>query len=578
MQLGIADIIDTPTRIEPRRRTSPYTPRAYQTEDVDAVFDAWADGKRGVMCRQATGLGKSVFLAMIAARARQWGRVLVLVDVTNLSADLCQTITAHTGKPVGVLTGKYKEGWASRDIVVGTVQTFYSGRAGQENYRQFDPAEFGCVCVDEAEGSIAEKYSSVVRWFLQNPALKLVGCTATPFRGDGRGMIELYDHAEKEQGVLNRDILWSVMEGWLVKPKQAFCRCELDFSTLKLRKNSDGDRDYSEADIAKLLEQQDEAQWLELAKSIHGVAKGEPSIVICPNSVEVAKTVAHYLDGAADADHIARAIYGKQGDEAQELIDAYKAGAFPYAVSVNKLYKGFDADHVKYCFMLRKTRSRRLYEQAMGRTVRPLAAIRDALNSAESAEERRNIILASDKPSCCMVDLVGVAAEAKDLGVIDILGEYLPDETRRRTMKKMLDHKDEDELDVGELAREARDELKAEALEAQRRADEEAARRRRRLIQVDGKLHIEYSDDLGARGNQAPVSSLYGATAKQVNLLIAFGVKPETALRFGKRQAGKVIETYKAKSAKPDWSRVRRYERDGGVDTMASASYIKRQA
>src|SRR5690606_31482902 len=121
-----------------------------------------------------------------------------------------------------------------------------------------------------------------------------------------------------------------------------------------------------------------------------------------------------------------------------------------------------DADEVRYVFMLRKTRSRRLYEQALGRGTRPLVGIRDAISKAPDAESRRRIIAASGKPYMVMVDLVGVHDEAKDLGVIDILGGHLPTNLRERTKRKMTQEKSPEAIDVGEVARQARDEMKQE--------------------------------------------------------------------------------------------------------------------
>ena len=310
--------------------------------------------------------------------------------------------------------------------------------------------------------------------------------------------------------------------------------------------------------------QQDEIAWREMAESIHHFANGEPSIVICPNSVEVAKTVSYHLCGAGDQrdDGRAYAIYGAQGLDADDLIEGFKRGDFPYAVSVNKLYKGFDACNVRNVFMLRKTRSRRLYEQAMGRAVRPLSQIRDELNSAEDAATRRSIIAGSSKPHCTMVDLVGVHPEAKDIGVIDILGEHLSTELRERTKRNANERfsDGDDSVDVGEVAREARDELKAE-----REAEAEAeAKRRRSLVQIKGDYTVEVSDNM----SQTVVRSMPNtkkrgeASAKQVKLLIAFGVDPSTAASYGKRQAGSVITSYKNRGIEPTregWIRANRW-------------------
>lgn len=473
-----------------------FTLRDYQREDVLAALNVMTEGKRGVVVEKATGLGKAVDAAELARRLSVGGRVLVVVDVGNLADDLAQTIYRHTGKAPGVLTGTAKENWRQARIVVATVQTLYSGEQEENGWcRQLPPREFSAVIVDECETSIAERYSWVINYFREgNPALVLVGLSATPFRSDGQGMGKLYDYAADAPGPLKRDILWGRDNGWLVGVRQAFVRVSLDYSTFVVRKDEDGVKDYTDAEQARRLLESEQVQ-IELAKGIHRVAQGEPSIVICPNDVKVAKSVAHYLD--AESRGCANAVYGEQGKRADDLIAAFKRGDYPYITSVNKLYKGFDSDRVKFVFMARKTNSKRIYQQSLGRGTRPKVSIRDALAAAATPEERRAIIAASDKPFMVMVDMVGVDESAKDLGVIDILNGSMPEEARERAKRKMLAADAGDAQDTDEAGRDAAKELAEEA-----RQRDEAERRRRSRVQVNAQVEVEYQDDLRVSGGK----------------------------------------------------------------------------
>lgn len=525
----------------PATGTQPvYELRDYQTEDVDATMAAFDAGKRAVVASIATGLGKSVFLAELAKRLSPRGRVLVVVDVGNLADDLAATAYRHLGGDVGILTGKLKEGYRRSRVVVCTVQTLYAGGEDSEWFRQFNPADFAAVLVDECESSIAEKFSGAVRYFLDgNPQLVICGCSATPFRGDGRGMGELYDHAADTPGPLNRDILWGRDNGWLVHVRQAFVRVSLDFSTLVVRKNDDGEADYTESGLAEMLQQ--EQTLIELAKGIHEVAAGDPSIVICPNSVELAKALAHYLDGEQRG--CAHAVYGSQGKRADVLLNRYKRGDYPYIVSVNKLYKGFDADRVRFVFMCRKTKSKRLYSQALGRGTRPLAVIREALNVAPDADGRRAIIAASDKPHMVMVDMVGLTDSARDIGVIDILNPKLSDGIRYRAKKRQAET---GEPDTDKAGREAEKEYAEEVA----REREEAERRRRQIVQVKADVDVEYTDDHRvsrgggkydrSNGDMATDPRFPHLPPQHVSLLLKGGVPHEQIKLMGKKQAGEV--------------------------------------
>lgn len=522
--------------------------RDYQHEDIAHILGAWESGKRSVLCRHATGLGKSVAIAELARVRSQTGRVLVTVDVGTLATDLAQTISRHTGMQVGMLGGGIKEGVTTSPILVSTIQTLYAGDENREWYRSLDPDRFGTVLVDECESSLAERYSQVLWHFRNgNESVRFAGLTATPCRGDGRGMGEFYDYAINESGPLNRDILWARDMGWLVNVKQAFVQVSLDFSTLKLRKDDEGVMDYAESDLTAMLESEQSLR--ELAIGIDHVAKGEASIVICPNSVELAKALSGHLHAVRSGS--AEVVYGEQGRRADDLLASYKKGNFPYIVSVNKLYKGFDADRVKFVFMCRKTRSRRLYEQALGRGTRPLAIIRDAMGAASSPEERRAIIAASAKPHMVMVDMVGVHPDAKDMGVIDILGEKLPEPVRERAKKAMVDEENiTEEIETEAVAMDAEKQIAEET-----RLREESEKRKRRLVQVQGHVSVEETSDISASGGTRNVSGPKDPPSEnQIRLLVALGVNPATARNYRKRQAGSVIDSLKKRGRQPDWS------------------------
>lgn len=535
-----------------------FTLRDFQAEDVAATLAAFEAGKRGVVCRWATGLGKSVYCAELARVLCSRGRVLIVVDVTNLAADLVRTIHSHTGKMPGVLTGDLKEGWRRGKIVVATKQTLCAGGEGKEFYRTLNPNDFAAVGVDEGETSIADQYAAMLKHFSTgNSALVMFTCTATPFRGDGRGMGEVYDHIEPGAGKLNRNMPWGRDNGWLVPWRQGFVRVSLDFSTLKVRKGADGEKDYADTDLIQMLE--NEKTLRELAIGIDAAAKGEPSIVICPNSVEFAKKLDQHLNAVRPGS--AQAIYGEQGQRADDLMAAFKRGEYPYVTSVNKLYKGFDFCGVRHVFMARKTRSRRLGEQAAGRGARPLAQVRPELNHAADAEARRQIIAASTKPHFVFWDVVGLHPSVKDFGLCDIELSLEGDEAVSRAKRKMLNKLTgshdpaSDTHDPAEAIRSAKKEM---ADEARKREDFERFRRQR--ISVNGHVDIEVTDDLRIGGGEHEMpNQVEGdpASAKQINLLIALGVKPATAEKCSRRQAGAMITSYTRKGTRPDWSRLR---------------------
>lgn len=335
--------------------------RAYQAEDSEAVYRHWDHGDLHVLCVHATGLGKSVLIADLMARKPAGGRGLVVVDNTDLSMDLFRTIKKHTGQQPGILSGEFKEN-LDADILVATKQCLCAG----DKFVNLDITEFSTLCIDECEAALANEYVLMVQSFIdRNPGLRICGLTATPLPANNRAISDLFPYAAKEPGILYRDLQWAYLHGWLVKPTQGVMRCSMDFTTLKVRRNEAGEKDYSDKDIAQLMLRQDERQWLELAGGIYQISKGYTAIVVCPNSTEVADKLAGYIEGHARDDGesgVAFSIHRKLGRRRSwDLMQRFKRGEFPIAVSVRMFEKGFDYDKVNMVVMCRRTKSLRLY-------------------------------------------------------------------------------------------------------------------------------------------------------------------------------------------------------------------------
>lgn len=547
--------------------------RAYQAEDSEAVYRHWDHGDLHVLCVHATGLGKSVLIADLMARKPAGGRGLVVVDNTDLSMDLFRTIKKHTGQQPGILSGEFKEN-LDADILVATKQCLCAG----DKFVNLDITEFSTLCIDECEAALANEYVLMVQSFIdRNPGLRICGLTATPLPANNRAISDLFPYAAKEPGILYRDLQWAYLHGWLVKPTQGVMRCSMDFTTLKVRRNEAGEKDYSDKDIAQLMLRQDERQWLELAGGIYQISKGYTAIVVCPNSTEVADKLAGYIEGHARDDGesgVAFSIHRKLGRRRSwDLMQRFKRGEFPIAVSVRMFEKGFDYDKVNMVVMCRRTKSLRLYTQIAGRATRPLKGIRQAMLDEPDDKARMAIIANSKKPSCVIVDCVGVNDDAKDIiGVIDILGRGVRDDIKERVRRMMLDRAreqeagnprpDEDEpagMDVGDDAREA---VKQDREERERK---ERERRAAVSAKVDYSFELNRIGNKGLKPGQHRAYRRGDASAAQVRLLIAYGVTGATALQYGKRQAGAVIHKLKSNNADFNWRRVIDYEKEWGT-------------
>jgi len=195
---------------------------------------------------------------------------------------------------------------------------------------------------------------------------------------------------------------------------------------------------------------------------------------------------------------------------------------------------GFNDRQVAVVVNCRPTKSRRMFQQIVGRGTRTLPEIDRPELATATAAERRAAIAASRKPHMILVNLVNVDQGVRDLTVIDILGER-----KAGGDQQVIDRAKELQLadpamDVDAAVEQAAEEIEAEreanqllAAEAQALSDAvdasvEAEMRRR--AQVEADVHVEFVDDLtavagGGIPHSEPMSHVAGVTRKQWELL-----------------------------------------------------------
>jgi hypothetical protein len=153
--------------------------RPYQTQLVTEIRGQYQLGRKAVLAVLPTGGGKTVCFSYIAQAASIKGnRVLILVH----RAELLDQASRAMPVPHGIIAaGRAMD--LSHTVQVASVQTV--ARRLHLLPRDF----FQLLVVDEAHHTTAGTWAKVIAHF---HAAKLLGVTATPIRGDGRGLGEHY--------------------------------------------------------------------------------------------------------------------------------------------------------------------------------------------------------------------------------------------------------------------------------------------------------------------------------------------------------------------------------------------------
>jgi len=362
--------------------------RIYQDAAVSGIRDAFRRLVLAVLLVIPTGGGKTVIFTYIAhAMSTNKKKSLILVHRVEL---LRQTSAALSKFDVdhGMINPLYTPNF-DNFVQVASVQTIIK----RLNYFIAIGWIPDVIIVDEAHHATAGSWRTVIDFFKQlNPALKVIGVTATPIRTDGQGLG--VDHG----GMFNEIVMgpttkWLMDEGYLVRAKVLSPPKKYESP----KKNGRGD--FRAADLEARVNKPTITG--DVVSHYEKVCKGQPTIVFCVNVNHTEEVAAEFrargyrfyaIDGTTDDDVRKRVING--------LAD----GSVQGVVSCDLISEGTDVPAATCAILLRETQSLSLYIQQAGRVLRPVYAPGYDLNTREG---RLAAIAASEKPIAYILDHVG---------------------------------------------------------------------------------------------------------------------------------------------------------------------------
>ena len=480
--------------------------RPYQAAASDAIFKEWQENDSTLVV-MPTGGGKTVLFADVIRRVFP-RRALVIAHREELIFQARDKIQRVTGLSADVEMGEYRaEGglFGQARVVVSTIQTQCSGGDGGGRMAKFDPQRFGVLIIDEAHHATSPSYRRVIDYYRTNPALKVLGVTATPDRADEAALGQVFQSVAFDYEVLD-----AIHDGWLVPIEQQMVHVEgLDYSSIRTTAG-----DLNGGDLAAVMEAEKNLQ--QMASASLAII-GQRRALVFTASVKSAEMTAEIFN--RHRSNMASWVCGKTDrEERRRVLADFAAGKLQVVCNCGVLTEGFDDPGVEVVLMGRPTKSRSLYSQMVGRSTRPLPGVVDG---PDTAEARRAAIATSAKPSCLVVDFVGNAGKHKLVTSADILGGKVSEEavelavTRARKAGgpvKMAEALDEAEEELNEQKRLA---------EAARRARLVAtARFTTQSVDPFDVLHI---DPLKPRGWDATRQ----LTEKQRSLLAKQGINPD---------------------------------------------------
>ncbi len=362
--------------------------RPYQREAIEAVKRDWRDGHKAVLGTASTGLGKTqILLGLLTDElANDRGRGLILSHRQELVFQplerLVQFWPEWKGR-AGAVMADYDE--CGRRIVSATVQTLSSERRLK---RLLWAGPITHLIVDEGHHCVASTYVELYNKLLaSNPDMRTLGLTATPIRGDGKGLCTVFS---KES--FHYDIRWAVKSGWLVPPRWLAISTGISLAGVKVVAG-----DFVGAQLADVFET---ANCFELVAESHKKYANGRQAIAFTESVNGAYRLAEAFRKLGIRAEAADGTTPR--DERARLLERYRAGEVDVLCNAMLFCEGVDLPTCSCIHMVRPTKSDGAYTQMAGRSLRLAPGKSDALILDYMPADARNI--------CMLGDVLGVEA------------------------------------------------------------------------------------------------------------------------------------------------------------------------
>jgi superfamily II DNA or RNA helicase len=320
--------------------------RPYQAQKVEEVFSLWSSGKARLLLIAPTGSGKTVIFGEVAKRAAAGGqKVLVVCHREELVRQTFSRLQSGAGLPVALDWGEHTAN--GEPILVSSVLTAA---------KRCRPADV--LIVDEAHHAPAKSFLDLITRYP-----RVLGCTATPFRGDRQALIPEIFETTVGEPIKIEDLQ---EHGFLVDVRAKRLEVQVDLSHVRIRGG-----DFAEEEAAEALE-----------LGLQAVVKAALPIIRernrCVAFVPLVRT-SELLCGLFQDEGISAVhVDGKMSDQAAR-IQAFRDGAYKVLTNALLLTEGVDIPEIDTILLLRPTKSPVLLAQMLGRGLRPASGKKDLL-------------------------------------------------------------------------------------------------------------------------------------------------------------------------------------------------------
>jgi DNA repair protein RadD len=322
--------------------------RPYQIDIVDRFFAERAAGKRRVILVCATGGGKTVIAGEIVRRVvDDGGHVLFLAHRREIIGQTSKKLTDIDIEHGVILAGEPTD--EEQRVQVASVQTLYV-RAIRGTKIELPPADL--IVVDECHHATARTWRKIIAAY---PDAALLGLTATPCRGDGRGLGGIFET------LIECPQVPELIEQKFLVGTRVYAPTLPDLKGIRVQAG-----DWVEKQLADVMDQPNLVG--DIVSHWHRLAEGRRTVVFATGVQHSIHIREEFRKSGVRCEHIDGSTPKPERDD---ILRKLAGGAVDVVTNCMVLTEGWDMPEVGCAVLARPTRKMGLYRQMIGRVLRP---------------------------------------------------------------------------------------------------------------------------------------------------------------------------------------------------------------
>ena len=332
--------------------------RPYQLDCLESIELKLQEGVNKQLVVLPTGAGKTVIFAELLKRKNL--KTLVIAHRIELLQQAQDKITVVAPDiETGIFSGNSK--CHDKQVTIATIQS------AQHHLKLLKKEDYQLLIIDEAHHAAAKTYKELIRnlgFDKKDSKRLLVGFTATPYRGDGRALNDVF-----QQLVYHISIRKLVNLGYLVKPEGIHVKVGIDLRQVKKQLG-----DYRKDQLKRVMLEKESLQVV--LATIKTQAPKRRGIVFTVN-IEHAEIMKKCLiqEGFSCA-----TVHSKVSKKKREkALKDFSSGKAQFITNPMILTEGFDCPAADCMINAAPTMNRSLYIQRAGRVLRPFQNKTNAL-------------------------------------------------------------------------------------------------------------------------------------------------------------------------------------------------------